>query len=95
MLAPVTAPFHERLWPGPAGWLVAAGLGALVGLVLFPVSIALAWGVGAVAVVLGLVAAAALTPQVAIAGGELRAGSAHIPVDLLGEATPLSGDALR
>ena len=95
MLAPVTAPFHERLWPGPAGWLVAAGLGALVGLVLFPVSIALAWGVGAAAVVLALVVAAALTPQVAIAGGELRAGSAHIPVDLLGRATPLSGDALR
>ena len=95
MLAPVDAPFRERLWPGPAGWLVAAGLGALVGLALFPVSIALAWGVGIAAVVLALLAAAALTPQVSITGGELRAGSAHIPLDLLGPATPLAGEALR
>jgi hypothetical protein len=95
MLWPVNDAFRERLWPGPAGWLIAAGLGALVGLVLFPISVGLAWGVGALAVVLALVITAALTPQVAVAGGELRAGSAHIPLPLLGPATPLADDGLR
>jgi hypothetical protein len=95
MLAPVNDAFRERLWPGPTGWAVAAGLGVLVGLVLFPVSIALAWGVGAAAVALALVVAAALTPRVEVAEGELRAGSAHIPLELLGAVTPLAGEALR
>ena len=87
--------FRERLWPGPGGWLVAVGLGALVGLVLFPLSTGLAWGVGAVAVVAAVGLTAALTPRVEVAGGELRAGSAHIPLSLLGATTPLSGDGLR
>ncbi len=87
--------FCERLWPGPGGWLVAVGLGVLVGLVMFPVSTALAWGVGAVAVVLALGVTAALSPRVEVADGELRAGAAHIPLSLLGPTTPLSGDALR
>jgi hypothetical protein len=95
MLAPVNDAFRERLWPGPTGWLVAAGLGALVGLVLLPVSTGLAWGVGAGAVVLALLVTASLASRVEVAAGELRAGSAHIPVALLGTATPLAGEALR
>ncbi|HEY0117815.1 MAG TPA: DUF3093 domain-containing protein [Cellulomonas sp.] len=87
--------FRERLWPGPGGWLVAVGLGALVGLVVFPVSVPLAWSVGAVAVAVAVGLTAALTPRVEVAGGELRAGSAHIPLHLLSEVTPLSGDTLR
>ena len=87
--------FRERLWPGPGGWLVPVGLGVLVGLVLFPVSLSLAWGVGAAAVVAAVALTAGLTPTVAVADGELRAGAAHVPLSLLGEATPLSGDALR
>lgn len=95
MLARVDSTFRERLWPGPVGWLVAAGLGALVGLVLFPVSLGLAWAAGTAAVVLALVVTAALTPRVEVAGGELRAGPAHVPLSLLGHAVPLSGEALR
>lgn len=95
MLAPVDVAFRERLWPGPVGWLVAVGLGALVGLLLYPISLGLAWGVGVAAVLLALVVAVALTPRVEVSGGELRAGAAHVPLSLLGEATPLSGDALR
>lgn len=88
-------PYRERLWPGPGGWLVTAGLGALVGLVLFPVSTGLAWGVGAAAVGAAVGLTAALTPRVEVSGGELRAGAAHIPLSLLGAVTPLSGEALR
>jgi hypothetical protein len=95
MLAPVDGAFRERLWPGPAGWLVVAGLGALVGLIVYPVSPGLARGVGIGATALALVVAAALTPRVEVAGGELRAGRAHVPVSLLDNATPLTGDALR
>ena len=88
-------PYRERLWPGPGGWLVAAGLGALVGLVLFPVSTGLAWGVGAAAVAAAVGLTAAATPRVEVSLDELRAGAAHVPLSLLGDVTPLSGEALR
>lgn len=88
-------PYRERLWPGPGGWLVAAGLGALVGLVLFPVSTGLAWGVGAAAVAATVGLTAAATPRVEVSLDELRAGAAHVPLSLLGDVTPLSGEALR
>ena len=87
--------FHERLWPGAGGWLVATGLGVFVGLVLFPLSIGLAWGVGVAVAVAAVVVTAVTTPRVEVVGGELRAGAAHVPLSLLGDATPLSGDALR
>ncbi len=88
-------PYRERLWPGPGGWLVAVGLGALVGLVLFPVSTGLAWGVGAAAVAAAVGLTAAATPRVEVSLDELRAGAAHVPLSLLGDVTPLSGEALR
>lgn len=87
--------FRERLWPGLGGWLAAAGSGVFVGLVFVPINGRLAAIVGLVTLVAAVGLTAALTPRVVIAGSELRAGSAHIPLALLGVATPLSGDALR
>lgn len=91
----VGAAYGERLWPGPLGWLGAAGFGATVGLVLAPVDPRLAWAVGVVAVAAALVALVLLTPRVEVSGGQLRAGRAHIAVHLLGAARPLVGDELR
>ncbi len=99
MLAPVTdeqgAAFRERLWPGPVGWVVVVGLAASVGLVLLPIDQLLAAVVGVLALAGALVGTAAVTPRVEVAGGELRAGRAHVPLGLLGEARPLAGAELR
>jgi hypothetical protein len=89
------AAYSERLWPGPGGWVAAAALGAVVGLVLAPIDVRLAWAAGAVAVAGALAATAALTPVVEVSGGELRAGRAHVPTALLGAARALTGAELR
>ena len=84
------SPLHdERLWPSPGTWLVVPLLGALVAVSLLPVGAVAA--LVAVVVVLtvvvtGLVLASA---PVRVAGGELVAGPARIPVALLGTAEPL------
>ena len=84
------SPLHdERLWPSPGTWLVVPLLGVLVAVSLLPVGAVAA--LVAVVVVLtvvvtGLVLASA---PVRVAGGELVAGPARIPVTLLGAAEPL------
>lgn len=87
--------YSERLWPSLPTWLVAPGLGAGTGLVLLPVS-STAAVVGALAATAlvgwGLVAA---SPRIAVAGGQLRAGRAQVPVDVLGEATWTDGEEAR
>lgn len=101
MLAPVTdrqrpePVFRERLWPGPLGWVAAVALAALLGLALLPVDGRLAAVVGVVAVAAALVGTVLTTPRVEVAGGELRAGPAHVPLTLLGPARPLAGAELR
>jgi hypothetical protein len=86
---------EERLWPS-AGWWAVVALGtAMAGasvlplgpLVVVPVALVVLGGC-----VAGLVAASA---RVAVAGGELRAGPAHVPVGLLGEAEVLRGEHAR
>lgn len=87
--------FSERLWPGPGGWVLVAAIVVMVTIVLVPL--------GTVAAALGLVTAALLaalavvllTPRVEVAGGELLAGPAHVPLALLGDARVLAGDELR
>ncbi len=81
-----TAPgsHRERLWPGPLGWSMVAAASAIAGVTLTPV------GPGAM-VAAALVTLAVLgggvlltSPAVEVLGGELRAGTAHIPVHQLG-----------
>jgi len=85
----------ERLWPGPLGWAlvpVAALVGAVVLLPVGPGAAALGAAVGLVAAAIAVVTVA--TPVV-VAGGELRAGSAHIPVADLGEPVVLDRAGVR
>ena len=90
-----TSTFRERLWPGIGGWVAVVAGGAVVGLVFLPVDARSALVVGAVAIAAAVGLTAAFTPRVEVAGGELRAGPAHIPLDLLGAAAPLVGPGLR
>lgn len=87
--------YSERLWPGPVGWLVALGLAAMFGIAFLPVSPV----AGAVALGVALVAAVAMllvaATRVTVAGGELHAGSAHIPLELLADPQALDPAATR
>ena len=87
--------FSERLWLGPLGWAVVVALGVVLGVVLLPVDTTLALVAGVIGVAGGLAVAVLTTPRVEVAGGTLRAGSAHIPARLVGPARVLAGDELR
>ncbi|MCK0115636.1 Protein of unknown function (DUF3093) [Isoptericola sp. CG 20/1183] len=88
--------FHERLLPGPGAWVAALGLGVIVAVVVLPLAPLVAPGAGVV-VAAGVVATLVATaPVVEVSGGELRAGSAHVPVALLGTVTPVfSAEEMR
>jgi Protein of unknown function (DUF3093) len=87
--------YRERL--SPSLWLlVAAAVGApMIALVLTPVdrTLALVAGVAFSAVLILLLVA--FSPSVTIQDGVLRAGRAHIDVDLLGDAVALTGEEAR
>ncbi|AEE46277.1 DUF3093 domain-containing protein [Cellulomonas fimi] len=87
--------WSERLWPGPWGWVLLVVFTLMLGVVLLPVDATLAAVVGLVALGAGLAVTVALTPTVRVADGSLRAGSARIPLSLLGTVTELDADALR
>ena len=60
-----------------------------------PVDVRLAALVAVVVLVVGTVVLAGLAPRVEVRDGVLRAGGAHIPVDLLGAAVALDADETR
>jgi hypothetical protein len=83
---------RERLWPSP--WMyVATALVIPAALLTFlpidpTVGVVVAIGLYA-AIVIALVASA---PRVEVADGELRAGSARLPLDLVGEVAAFRGE---
>ncbi len=87
--------YAERLWLGPLGWVLVVAFGGLLGLVLLPVDATLALVVTVLGVAGGLLVAVLSTPRVEVSGGTLRAGSARIPVRLVGPARALAADELR
>ena len=89
------ATHDERLWFGATGWTAVLGL-ALVGVIaLYPVSPRAAVVGGVVGLALGLASAWASATRVRVADGELWAGSAHLPVALVGEVVALDAAATR
>jgi hypothetical protein len=87
--SPTTRAFTERLWPGPVAGLVAVGLAGMLTLSFLPVRLWVALTAGVLALVVGAVLGVVTAPRVEVRGGELRAGSAHVPLDLLGPARVL------
>lgn len=97
--APAPAPgpttYRERLVPGPAGVGAVVLFAVMSGLVVL-VSNTVAAIVTTVAVlVVGLALVALTSPVVEVRGGELHAGRAHIPVDLLGTVEVLDAEGVR
>lgn len=92
---PATSPYSERLWSGPLGWTGVLIAGVFMAISLFPVNATLAVVVGAVILVAGVVVAVVTAPRVVVERGELRAGAAHIRLELLGEVRELDADETR
>ncbi|MFC8599730.1 MULTISPECIES: DUF3093 domain-containing protein [unclassified Isoptericola] len=89
-LSPVTGPaFRERLTPGPAAWCGAVALGVITGIALWPLAHVVGVVIGALVAAGTLVALVATAPVIEVADGRLRAGRAQVPVDLLGDVTPM------
>lgn len=89
------AAHRERLWPSP--WLLIALLLLLpaVTMVVIPInaSVAIPTAVAVYLVITGTLTL--MSPVIELSGGELRAGSAKIPVSALGEVDLLGDAALR
>lgn len=92
---PTAAGYRERLSPSLWTLVSAAVGGPMVALVFTPIDATLALVVGAVAGI-ALVSALILTaPIVAVTGGELRVGRAHIDVAHLGDPAGVTGEDAR
>ena len=87
--------FDERLWPGPLGWSSVVTAAAVMALAMSPVRAWLAVVAGLGTLVIGLVAAIALSPRVTVADGALTAGRARIPVGFLAQGRVLDRDEVR
>ncbi|WP_277213773.1 DUF3093 domain-containing protein [Isoptericola croceus] len=88
--------FRERLLPGPGAWIAGVGLGVIVAVVILPLAPLVAPGAGVVVAAGAIATLVATAPVVEVSGGELRAGSAHVPVALLGSVTPVfSAEEMR
>jgi hypothetical protein len=89
------AAYRERLWPALWVWFAVTFLAGLIGVVALPFGTV----AGALMMATAFAAFGAMmiswSPALAVADGELVAGQAHIPIDLLGEVTPLDAPAMR
>lgn len=96
MSSPAPAPlFRERLWPSPAGFVVGVVMGAMLGIIVFPVSPALVIVIGAIGVVAVLAFLLATSQRVEVTTTEFTAGSAHIAPEFLGAVEELPPAELR
>ena len=87
--------YRERLSPSLWALVAAAVCGPMAALVFSPIDTTLALVIGLVVAVAVVAALVALSPVVEVSDGELRAGRAHIPVDLLGIPAGVVGDEAR
>lgn len=90
-----SASFAERLWPGPSGWSVVLATAVVSGIALLPVGTAPAVVAAVAALVVAVLVAVTTSPHVQVVDGELRAGAAHIPLELLGDVTVLDRAGVR
>ncbi len=87
--------FTERLLPGVGGWFGVVIFALVLGIALSVVNLLTAVVGAVVALVVGGALAWWTSPVVAVGDGELVAGSAHIPLELLGEVTVLDRDGVH
>lgn len=87
--------FVERLLPGVGGWFGVVAFALVLGVALSVVNLTTAVVTAVLALVVGVAVAWLYSPVVAVRDGELVAGSAHIPLDMLGEVTVLDRDGVH
>ena len=87
--------YRERLWPAPWIALVAALAIPASMLTFAPINLLVGAIVGGV-LASGVVGVAAITaPTIVVGDGMLRAGSARVPLSLLGDTSVARGDEAR
>lgn len=93
--SPARASYRERLWPAPTLFIALLLIIPAVMLAVTPLNadLALPVALGIFAIVTGSLLLSA--PTISVSGGELTAGSARIPVALLGAVETLGADRLR
>lgn len=83
--------YRERLWPAPWMFLASALVIPASLLVFLPISVP-AGVVVAIVLYLGIIVAFVLTtPTIEVAGGELRAGRARLPLAVVGSVRAAHG----
>jgi Protein of unknown function (DUF3093) len=89
--------YHERLWVPVSWWLLG-----LVVMVILSAELAAGFGAGVVAAIYAILLAAVAAmllwwsrPRVEVAGGELTAGRARLPLAVTGEVTALDRTQTR
>jgi hypothetical protein len=95
--APATSPagppgYRERLLPGIGTWVVAIVFGAMLGIIIFPLSPTVSVIIAVVGALAAAVIIALTSPVVAVDAGIFHLGRARIPVRLLGEPVVLEGE---
>jgi Protein of unknown function (DUF3093) len=97
MTGPAHPPTHrERLWPTFGVWVGCVFVAAALGLTVLAVtSAAVAGAVSLLAVAATVSALVATSPVVEVRDGELRAGRAHVPVEVLGRVRVLDRDGME
>lgn len=85
----------ERLWPAAWVWVTCLLVAASAGLIVLGVlGVGVAIVVAVVAMAAAAAALAATSVVVAVGGGELRAGRAHVPVSVIGRVRALDPAAM-
>ena len=87
--------YRERLHPGPGVVLAVVLFAVMCGVVVLVSSWVAALATTVVVLVAGVVLVVVTSPVVEVRAGELRAGRARIPVDLLGDVAELDADGVR
>ncbi|MBK5249242.1 MAG: DUF3093 domain-containing protein [Actinomycetales bacterium] len=87
--------FTERLNPSLAVWALAPGVGLMAFISFLPVHRTSALVIGLVVAVTTAVVLYRLTPTLAVADGELRAGRARLPLEVVGTVDVLEREQVR
>jgi len=92
---PTAAPYTERLWLGPLGWVLLVVFAVMMSIAFLPVDLRLALVVGVAVVGAGAALLAVAAPRIEVRDGTFRAGGAHIPVAVLGPVLALDAAATK
>ena len=93
--APSPSAFSERLTLGPLGWVLLVVFALMAGIAFYPVDARLAAVVAVGVLALGVAVLVTTAPVVRVDSSTFRAGTAQIPVELLGAAVALDPTAAR